>query len=53
MSRRSNRRILTAASVLAGLALGFVTFGRSTLAIVCAALAAIVGLVWQLSRGER
>lgn len=52
MSRRSNRRILHAASVLAGLALGFVVFGRGTLAIVSAVLAAITGLLWQLSRGD-
>ena len=52
MSRRSNRRILHAASVLAGLALGVGGFGRGPLAIVSAVLAAITGLLWQLSRGD-
>ncbi|WP_294321563.1 hypothetical protein [uncultured Sphingomonas sp.] len=55
MSRRSTRRSLRAATVLAGLAIGFVALGRSELAIASAALWAIVVLhvLYQLSRGDR
>ncbi len=55
MTRRSTRRSLRAATVLTGLAIGFVTLGRVTLAIVSTALAAIAALhvLYQLSRGDR
>lgn len=55
MSRRSTRRCLRAATVLTGLAIGFVVLGRVTLAIASTALAAIVTahVLFQLSRGDR